>query len=415
MREKNADSRLTRSEKSWILYDVANSAFIMIVTATIPIYFRSLAEGAGVASSTATSLWGSATSISILILAILSPILGAIADYEGMKKKIFTAFFVLAIAGGLLFTFAPGWISFLVFFILSRIGYAACNVFYDAMLVDVTTNDRMDRVSTYGYAFGYIGSCIPFVAGLLLILNCDALGLSMTVATRISFVITMVWWAAMSIPLYKNVHQKYSIPRQDHVISATFSRLGKTLKKLAKDRRLLLFILGYFCYIDGVGTIISMATTYGGEVGIDSNAMVLALLLTQFVAFPCSILSGTLAKKYGTMRLIKIFIFMYIGICIFGYGLDTEPEFWILAVCVGICQGGIQALSRSYFGKLVPKHESSEYFGFFDVFGKFADFFGPLILAACAWFLNSSKYGILSLIVLFVVGFILITFSEKYQ
>ena len=415
MREKNADSRLTRSEKSWILYDVANSAFIMIVTATIPIYFRSLAEGAGVASSTATSLWGSATSISILILAILSPILGAIADYEGMKKKIFTAFFVLAIAGGLLFTFAPGWISFLVFFILSRIGYAACNVFYDAMLVDVTTNDRMDRVSTYGYAFGYIGSCIPFVAGLLLILNCDALGLSMTVATRISFVITMVWWAAMSIPLYKNVHQKYSIPRQDHVISATFSRLGKTLKKLAKDRRLLLFILGYFCYIDGVGTIISMATTYGGEVGIDSNAMVLALLLTQFVAFPCSILSGTLAKKYGTMRLIKIFIFMYIGICIFGYGLDTEPEFWILAVCVGICQGGIQALSRSYFGKLVPKDESSEYFGFFDVFGKFADFFGPLILAACAWFLNSSKYGILSLIVLFVIGFILITFSEKYQ
>lgn len=415
MREKNADSRLTRSEKSWILYDVANSAFIMIVTATIPIYFRGLAEGAGVASSTATSLWGSATSISILILAILSPILGAIADYEGMKKKIFTAFFVLAIAGGLLFTFAPGWISFLVFFILSRIGYAACNVFYDAMLVDVTTNDRMDRVSTYGYAFGYIGSCIPFVAGLLLILNCDALGLSMTVATRISFVITMVWWAAMSIPLYKNVHQKYSIPRQDHVISATFSRLGKTLKKLSKDKRLLLFILGYFCYIDGVGTIISMATTYGGEVGIDSNAMVLALLLTQFVAFPCSILSGTLAKKYGTMRLIKIFIFMYIGICIFGYGLDTEAEFWILSVCVGICQGGIQALSRSYFGKLVPKDESSEYFGFFDVFGKFADFFGPLILSACAWFLHSSKYGVLSLIVLFVIGFILITLSEKYQ
>ena len=227
MREKNADNRLTRSEKSWILYDVANSAFIMIVTATIPIYFRSLAEGAGVASSTATSLWGSATSISILILAILSPILGAIADYEGMKKKIFTVFFILAIAGGLLFTFAPGWISFLVFFILSRIGYAACNVFYDAMLIDVTTNDRMDRISSYGYAFGYIGSCIPFVTGLLLILNCDALRLSMTAATRISFVITMVWWVVMSIPLYKNVHQKYSLPRQKRVVSATFSRLGR--------------------------------------------------------------------------------------------------------------------------------------------------------------------------------------------
>lgn len=414
MREKNNGTGLTRQEKSWILYDVANSAFIMIVTATIPIYFRGLAEGAGMSSTSATSVWGGATSISILILAVLSPILGAIADYENMKKKIFTVFFVLAIAGGLMFTFAPGWLSFLVFFILSRIGYAACNIFYDAMLIDVTTDERMDRISTYGYAFGYIGSCIPFVAGLLLILNHEALGLSMTAATRISFVITMIWWVIMTIPLYKNVHQTYSLPRQKHVISDTFRRLGITFKKLAKDKKLLFFIIGYFCYIDGVYTIISMATTYGGEVGIDSNSMVLALLLTQFVAFPCSILSGILAKKYGTMRMIKIFIIMYMAICVFGYGLDTELEFWILAVCVGICQGGIQALSRSYYGKLIPKEESSEYFGFFDVFGKFADFFGPLILAACAFFLHNSKYGVLSLIVLFIIGFTLITLSEKH-
>lgn len=415
MREKNNEARLTRSEKSWILYDVANSAFIMIVTATIPIYFRGLAEGAGMSGTAATSVWGSATSISILILAVLSPILGAIADYENMKKKIFTVFFALAITGGLLFTFAPGWLSFLVFFILARIGYAACNIFYDAMLIDVTTNDRMDRISTYGYAFGYIGSCIPFVAGLLLILNNEALGLTMTGATRISFVITMIWWVLMTIPLYKNVHQNYSLPPQKHVVSDTFRRLGVTFQKLAKNKSLLFFIIGYFCYIDGVYTIISMATTYGGEVGIDSNSMVLALLLTQFVAFPCSIFSGVLAKKYGTMRMIKIFIIMYIGICIYGYGLDTELEFWILAICVGICQGGIQALSRSHYGKLIPKEESSEYFGFFDVFGKFADFFGPLILAACAFFLHNSKYGVLSLIILFVIGFILITLSQKHS
>lgn len=409
------DKHLSKAEKSWILYDVANSAFIMIVTATIPIYFRGLAEGAGVSSTAASSLWGSATSISILILAILSPILGAIADYENMKKKIFTVFFVLAIGGGFLFTFAPGWLSFLVFFILARIGYAACNIFYDAMLVDVTTNERMDKISTFGYAFGYVGSCIPFVAGLLLILNCDFIGISMTAATRISFLITMAWWVIMAVPLYKNVHQRYSIPRQGHVISHTFRRLGNTFQKLSKDKRMLFFILGYFCYIDGVYTIISMATTYGGEVGIDSNSMVLALLLTQFVAFPCSIFSGTLAKKFGSMRIIKIFIFMYMGICVFGYGLDTEAEFWILAVAVGICQGGIQALSRSYFGKLIPKDESSEYFGFFDVFGKFADFFGPLIIAACAYFLHDSKYGVLSLIILFAAGFVLITLSEKYE
>lgn len=415
MREKNNEARLTRPEKSWILYDVANSAFIMIVTATIPIYFRGLAEGAGMSGTAATSVWGSATSISILILAVLSPILGAIADYENMKKKIFTIFFALAIAGGLMFTFAPGWLSFLIFFIISRIGYAACNIFYDAMLIDVTTNERMDRISTYGYAFGYIGSCIPFVAGLLLILNNEALGLTMTAATRISFVITMIWWVLMTIPLYKNVHQNYSLPPQKHVVSDTFRRLGVTFQKLAKNKSLLFFIIGYFCYIDGVYTIISMATTYGGEVGIDSNSMVLALLLTQFVAFPCSIFSGVLAKKYGTMRMIKIFIIMYIGICIYGYGLDTELEFWILAICVGICQGGIQALSRSHYGKLIPKEESSEYFGFFDVFGKFADFFGPLILAACAFFLHNSKYGVLSLIILFVIGFILITLSQKHS
>ena len=407
------DKHLTKAEKSWILYDVANSAFIMIVTATIPIYFRGLAEGAGVSSTAASSLWGSATSISILVLAILSPILGAIADYENMKKKIFTVFFVLAIGGGFLFTFAPGWLSFLVFFIIARIGYAACNIFYDAMLVDVTTDERMDKLSTFGYAFGYIGSCIPFVAGLLLILNCDSIGISMTAATRLSFIITMAWWVIMAIPLYKNVHQRYSIPRQEHVIFHTFRRLGNTFKKLSKDKRMLFFIIGYFCYIDGVYTIISMATTYGGEVGIDSNSMVLALLLTQFVAFPCSIWSGTLAKKFGSMRMIKIFILMYMGICVFGYGLDTEAEFWILAIAVGTCQGGIQALSRSYFGKLIPKNEASEYFGFFDVFGKFADFFGPLIIAACAYFLNDSKYGVLSLIILFIAGFILISLSEK--
>ena len=262
-------------------------------------------------------------------------------------------------------------------------------------------------------AFGYIGSCIPFVAGLLLILNCDTIGLPMVTATRISFVITMVWWIIMSIPLYKNVHQQYSLPHEPHVFAATFKRLGATFQKLAKDKRMLFFIIGYFCYIDGVYTIISMATTYGGEVGIDSNAMVLALLLTQFVAFPCSILSGTLARKFGSMRMIKIFIVMYMAICLFGYGLDTELEFWILAVSVGICQGGIQALSRSYYGKIIPKDESSEYFGFFDVFGKFADFFGPLIISFCAYFFHNSKYGVLSLILLFAAGLILITLSEK--
>lgn len=406
------EKKLTKVEKSWILYDVANSAFILIITATIPIYFKELTSQAGIADAHSTSLWGISTAIAILILAVMAPILGGLADYQNMKKKIFGFFFVLAIGGAIAFTIAPTWLTFLIFFIVARLGYSACNIFYDAMLVDVTTNERMDKVSTFGYAWGYIGSCIPFVIGILLILT-KPFGLSTIAATKISFVITIVWWILMSIPLFKNVKQEHYLnPRKDFV-RHNFKRLGITFLKIKRDKKLLYFMLGYFFYIDGVYTIISMATTYGSEVGINSTSMILALLLTQFVAFPFSILSGKLAAKLGSMRLIKFFILMYGVICIFGYGLDTEIEFWILAVFVGICQGGIQALSRSQFGKLVPKKEASEYFGFFDIFGKFADFFGPLILAACAFFLNSSKYGVLALIILFVIGYILIYKSEK--
>ncbi len=406
------EKRLTKAEKSWVCYDVANSAFSIIITATIPIYFRGLATNDGVSVAHATSLWGTTTSIAILILAFLAPILGAIADYQNMKKKIFTAFLCLAIGGGIAFTLAPNWITFLIFFIVARLGYSACNIFYDALLIDVTTNERMDKVSTLGFAFGYIGSCIPFILGIAIIFI-KPFGIDSMTATRLSFFLTILWWVVMSIPLYKNVHQVYYVPTQPHVISHAFHRLGKTFKKMKEEKGLLFFILGYFFYIDGVYTIISMATAYGGEVGINDTSMILALLLTQFVAFPFSILTGVLAKKAGTIKLIKLFIIMYCGICAFGYGLDTEIEFWILAVAVGMCQGGIQALSRSHFGKIIPKEESSEYFGFFDIFGKFADFLGPLLLAAAAFFLNSSKYGILSLIILFIIGFVLITISEK--
>ena len=404
--------KLTKQEKSWVLYDIACSAFTMIVTVTIPIYFSGLTSSAGISAEHSSSIWGVTTSISILILALLAPVLGTIADYRNMKKKIFSFFLVLAITGGMVFTLAPNWLVFLVFFIVARIGYSACNIFYDAMLIDVTTDDRMDYISTSGYAWGYIGSCIPFTIGILLILI-KPFGLDTITATKISFVITILWWVVMSIPLFKNVHQTYYVERKEHLCKDAFSRLGKTFGKLKRNKQLLFFILGYFCYIDGVYTIISMATTYGNEVGVGDTSMILALLLTQLVAFPCSILTGKLAAKFSSIKLIKIFILIYCVICIFGYGLDTETEFWILAVAVGMCQGGIQALSRSHFGKLIPKEESSEYFGFFDIFGKFADFFGPLILAACAFFLNSSRYGVLALIVLFIAGLIFILLSEK--
>ena len=404
--------KLTKTEKSWILYDVANSAFIMILTATIPIYFRGLATAAGVEPTHATSIWGTSTSVAILILALLAPILGALADYENMKKKIFVFFLILGLGGGIAFTIASNWLIFLVFFIVARIGYSACNILYDAMLIDVTTDERMDSISSIGYASGYIGSCIPFVTGISLILI-KPFGLTTVAATRISFVITMIWWLALSFPLLKNVKQQHYLRPKKNVVKHSFRRLWVTFLKLKRDRNLLLFIVGYFFYIDGVYTIISMATTYGGEVGIDSTAMILALLLTQVVAFPCALASAKMAKRFGTLNMIKSFILIYCIICIFAYGLDSSTEFWILAFAVGMCQGGIQALSRSHFGKLIPKKESSEYFGFFDIFGKFADFFGPLILSFCALILGNSRVGVLSLIVLFIIGFILISKSEK--
>lgn len=401
-------THLTRTEISWILYDVANSAFIMLVSTTIPIFFASLVQEAGMDPTTASGLWGLVTAVAVLILAVLSPILGAVADYKGMKKKLFAGFLILGLLGAVGLAFTDHWLLFLAIFVAARLGYSACNVFYDSMLTDVTTDERMDMISSHGYAWGYLGSCVPFIAGIVVLF---LTGMGKT-GFRISFLITAAWWLVMSIPLLKNVHQTHYLSGRPESPGKIFRQVGDTFRKIKSDRRLFHFVLGYFCYIDGVYTIISMATAYGNELGIDTVQMILALLLTQFVAFPCAIASGVLSKKYGPLRLIKVFILAYMVICIFGYQLDEVWEFWALAVAVGVCQGGIQALSRSYYGKLIPKEESNEYFGFFDIFGKFADFMGPLIISFCALVLGSSTYGILALVVLFAVGYLLVRKGE---
>lgn len=404
--------KLNKTEISWILYDVGNSAFTMLVSTTIPIFFQSLASEAGITEARTSGLWASVTAISVLILAILSPILGAIADYKGMKKPIFSTSLCISILALLVLSFTEQWLVFLIVFVIARLSYSACNVFYDSMITDVTTDARMDMVSSHGFAWGYIGSCIPFVAGIILIFT-RPFGLSTAQATQVSFLITAVWWVGMTIPLLKNVKQTYYLERRDNTLSDVFKRLGSTFQKLKSEKKILFFVIGYFCYIDGVYTIISLSTTYGGEVGIDSTSMILALLVTQIVAFPCAIISGKLAQKYGSLKLIRFFILCYIAICLFGYQLDKAWEFWVLAIAVGMCQGGIQSLSRAYYGKLIPKEEASEYFGFFDIFGKFADFFGPLIVAMCAFIFGTSTYGILALALLFVIGFVLLRKSEK--
>lgn len=405
-------NKLSRAERSWVLYDVGNSAFIMLVTTTIPILFKGLAEAEGIDTVYASGLWATVTAAAVLILAVLSPLLGAVADYSGMKKKMFVGALALGLAGlaGLSLTSSP--MAYLAFFVAARLGYSACNVFYDAMLTDVTTDDRLDRVSAAGYAWGYIGSCIPFIAGIVIIFTCP-FGLSTVQATRVSFAVTAVWWITLTIPMLRDVRQVHCLDDRPDKLRHALHRLRVTFGKIRRDKRMLCFILAYFFYIDGVYTIMSLATTYGAEVGIDQTQMILALLLTQFVAFPCALLTARAAERWGGVRLIRVSIAAYMGVCVFGYQLSAAWEFWVLAVAVGMFQGGIQSLSRSHFGKMIPKEEANEYFGVFDIFGKAADFMGPMIVAVCAFVFHSSSFGILGLLILFVIGFVLLGRSER--
>lgn len=404
--------KYTKSEKSWIMYDVANSAFILIVTATIPIYFRSLASSEGVSDSVVTAWFSGATSVAVLLLALISPVLGAIADYRGMKKKMFGLFLAIGLLGGLSLAITTQWQAFLIMFVLARIGYSACNVFYDSMLIDVASDDRMDVVSTLGYAWGYIGSTIPFILGIALIFILP-FGMTIQLATRLSFVLTIIWWGVFTIPLLRDVKQVYALEPQPNIVKSSFKRVFITMRKIYHDKKLFYFILGYFMYINGVYTIMSQATNFGGEIGIDSNLMIVALLATQFVAFPFAILAGKLAKKFGPLKLIKFYMIVYIFVAAFGYQLSKPWEFWVLAIVVGMAQGGIQALSRSYYGRLVPKNESNEYFGFFDIFGKFSDAIGPAFIVLSVIVFQSARPGILALIVLFVGGYIMINKVDK--
>lgn len=399
--------KLRPLERKWVLYDVGNSAFTLLVSTIMPIYFNSLADAEGLSEVSYLAYWGYATSIATLMVALCGPVLGTISDFPGWKKKLFSVSVLVGALGCVGLGVMSSWLWFLVLFVLAKSAYSVSLVIYDSMLTDITEAERMDKVSANGYAWGYIGSCIPFVIGILLILV-RPFGLSTQTATQISFVITALWWAALTIPLLKNVQQTHYLERRENQVKHAFSRVGQTLKKIRQKPVIFYFILAYFCYIDGVYTIISMATTYGGEVGISDTSMILALLLTQFVAFPCAIFAGRLAEKIGTLKVIRISILIYCGICIFGYQLDQSWEFWVLAVIVGMAQGGIQSLSRSFYGRIIPKEESNEYFGFFDIFGKFADFFGPLIMSFCALALGSSTYGILALLVLFIIGYVLL-------
>ncbi|WP_042432678.1 MFS transporter [Senegalimassilia anaerobia] len=396
---------LSKRERSWVLYDVGNSAYVMLAATLIPIYFSAIAEP----GSSAVVAWGYATTVASLALALLMPFLGSLADLKGNKKKflagtIGTGAVSLAVMG------VPGnAMVFLAIYVFSSVMLNASLVFYDAFLVDATEQDRYDEVSSQGYAWGYIGSCIPFIVCLVIVLFGSSFGIGQLDGIRISFVITAAWWLVFSVPVLLDVHQTHFKAREEHLFRHTLKGLAGTCKKIARDKRLLMFMLAFFFYIDGVHTIITMSTSYGTDLGIDSTQLVLALLVTQFVAFPSAIAYGRLAGRFGTKRMLLIAVFAYFCITLFAaFFLRSAAEFWVLAVCVGLFQGGIQALSRSEFGKLIPKENANEYYGFFDIFGKYATIMGTLLVSVFTQLTGSSSYGVLSVAVLFIVGFVLL-------
>ena len=411
--KQNKKFSLTGLERAWILYDVGNSAFVLLVATLIPIFFNALAEEGGLSSVEYLAYWGYAASAVTIITAVLSPILGTLADTRGFKKPIFILCLVVGVAGCCAMGLAKTWLPFLLIFVFAKVGFSGSLVFYDSMLSDVTTPDRMDVVSSRGYAWGYIGSCVPFVVCLALVLGSGAIGLSQMTALNIALFITAAWWLAMTLPLLKTYRQLHYVEVEKHAIRQSFARIGHTLRHLHEDKQVFWFLLAFFCYIDGVYTIIDMATAYGTALGLDTTGLLLALLVTQIVAFPSALIFGRLSAKYPSTTLIPVCIAAYAGIALFAFFLTQQWQFWVLAFVVGMFQGGVQALSRSHFAKIIPPEKSGEYFGLFDICGKGASFLGTMIVSVGSQLTGSANVGVGSLIVLFVVGFVLFRVSCK--
>lgn len=407
--------KLTKEEKSWVLYDVGNSAFVLLIATIIPIYFNYLAGKAGLSNVEYLAYWGYVASIVTLIIVLAGPICGALADTKGYKKPIFMISLIIGVAGCIGLGFVKNWLLFLVVFVIAKVGYSSSLIFYDSMLSDVTQEDRMDDVSAQGYAWGYIGSCIPFVFSLILVLGAEAIGISMEMAMTIAFFIIAIWWVVMSLPLLKTYRQKYYVEKPTHVVRESFARLGRTLKNVRKEKKVFMFLLAFFFYIDGVYTIIDMATAYGSVLGLDSTGLLLALLLTQIVAFPFAILFGRLSRRYEAEKLITVCIAAYFGIAVFAIFLTSQTQFWILAVLVGMFQGGIQALSRSYFTKIIPANQSGEYFGLMDILGKGASFVGTTFVGLISQLTGSVNKGVGTIALMFILGMIVFRYAVKVE
>jgi UMF1 family MFS transporter len=407
--------KLTGTEKRWIVYDVGNSAFVLLSTAVVPIYANSLLHAAG--KTNIVSTWGYAQTIVSIVIALLMPVLGSIADVQGMKIRFFLGFFGTGAVACCALAVPLAWLPFLIVFMLATIGLNGSLTFYDSMLVDTTSNERMDRVSAHGFGWGYIGSTVPFILCIALIFGGPkAFGWSTAACTRASFIITAIWWAAFTIPLltsYRQTHFRTTADRIGPAVRSTFSELARTFTRIVRNKPVWMFMLAFFFYIDAVNTVISMSTSYATQLGIDSTQLVIALLVTQFVAFPCSIWYGKLAGRFGTKTMIMVGTAAYLFIVFFAaFFMRTAVDFWILAIAVGVFQGGIQAMSRSYYSKIIPKDHANEYFGFYDIFGKTASILGTFLVATATALTGNASIGVLSIAALLLVALVLLALQK---
>jgi len=418
---ENAEKLHRRIVNAWCMYDWANSAFATtIMAAMFPPFYRAMVTSAGLAENTATAYWAYTASAALLLIALIAPVLGAISDHTGGKKKYVAAFAALGILSTAAFVFlgTDTWILGSILFIGGNVGFAGANIFYESLLPHIAKDD-IDQVSSRGYALGYVGGGILLVINVLWYMKPEWFGMpDVGFALRASFFSVAVWWGLFSIPLFRRVPEPPVVRASGepvHPIRAGFARLSKTFHEITRYKQLMLFLVAFWIYNDGIGTIIKMATAYGDEIGIGLTDMIIALIITQFVGIPFTFLFGSLAKKLGTKRSILLGLGVYTIISIAGYFMTSALHFYVLAFLVGTVQGGSQALSRSLYGAMVPKYKSAEFFGFFSTSSKFAGIAGPLLFGVVSQIAGGSRLSIISLIVFFIVGGALLTQVDEKE
>ncbi|MEX1306996.1 MAG: MFS transporter [Eubacteriales bacterium] len=404
-------NKLTKKERAWIMYDCGNSAYSMAITTAL---FPALM---GMLVAEPTQILGFFNSFASLLVAVLAPILGTIADYKDTKKRFFAFFALLGIAFSALLAAVPNaqWQLMLGIYVVTAVGFAGSNIFYDSFLVDTTSRDRFDSVSAKGFAYGYIASVIPFGISLGVVYM---MGMSNPLGFKLSFIITALWWGLFTIPMFRHIKQIHYVEKEPKPVAMSFRRLAKTFKNIRNYKVVFGFLIAYFLYIDGVDTIIKMAVPFATmTMGLDANNTFLLLgilLVIQIIAFPCALLYGRLAKKHGARPMIIVGIITYIIACIFAFFMTVVWHVFILGALIGSAQGGIQALSRSYYAKIIPKNNSNEFFGFYNIFGKFAAILGPLLMGLAVTVglksglssVLSNKISIFAVVPLFILGLI---------